>query len=301
MFSGLRPPVAALLSLSATVYLAVLRGYRRSVVLLGLALAVLGSAASAFGTTVAVAAIAVLAAAAAGAVRRGRAVAAAHDASSRALSDTLLDNQARGERARIARELHDVVAHHISLIALQADTVRLTTPGLPADGASGLVTIADSARTALTEMRRLLGVLREDTAAEPDRRPQPSLHQLNELVDATRAAGRVAARLIVQGRVRPLSPVLELTAYRIVQEALSNSRRHAHGAAIDVDVRYGEDALRLRVRDNGPAATRTDGIPGHGLTGMRERAAMIGGTVTAGPADPVGFLVEAVLPVGDRP
>jgi signal transduction histidine kinase len=105
----------------------------------------------------------------------------------------------------------------------------------------------------------------------------------------------------VQGRVRPLSPVLELTAYRIVQEALSNSRRHAQGAAIDVDVRYGEDALRLRVRDNGPAATRTDGIPGHGLTGMRERAAMIGGTVTAGPAYPVGFLVEAVLPVGDRP
>ena len=300
-FSGLRPPAAALLSLCATVYLAVLRGSGRSVVLLGLALAVLGSAVSTFRVTVAVAAIAVVVAATAGAVRRSHAVAAAHDASSRVLSDTLLENHARGERARIARELHDVVAHHISLIALQADTVRLTTLGLPADGVSGLVTIADSARTALTEMRRLLGVLRDDTAEEPDRRPQPSLHQLNELVDATRAAGGMAARLIVRGSVRPLSPVLELTAYRIVQEALSNSRRHAQGAAIDVDVRYDADALRMRVRDNGPAATRTDGVAGHGLTGMRERAAMIGGTVAAGPAYPVGFLVEAVLPVEDRP
>ena len=233
-------------------------------------------------------------------VRHRRAEAAARDASSRALTDTLLENKARGERARIARELHDVVAHHISLIALQADTVRLTTTGLPVEGAAGLVTIGDTARTALTEMRRLLGVLRADTGEEPERVPQPGLQQLNDLVDATRAAGGTTARLIVQGAVRPLSPGLELTAYRIVQEALSNSRRHAPGAGIDVDLRYSEDELRVRVRDNGPAIA--DGTSGHGLTGMRERAAMIGGTVTAGPADPAGFLVEAVLPIGgDRP
>jgi signal transduction histidine kinase len=232
-------------------------------------------------------------------VRHRRAEAAARDASSRALTDTLLENKARGERARIARELHDVVAHHISLIALQADTVRLTTTGLPVEGAAGLVTIGDTARTALTEMRRLLGVLRADTGEEPERVPQPGLQQLNDLVDATRAAGGTTARLIVQGAVRPLSPGLELTAYRIVQEALSNSRRHAPGAGIDVDLRYGEDELRVRVRDNGPATA--DGTSGHGLTGMRERAAMIGGIVTAGPADPAGFLVEAVLPIsGDR-
>jgi signal transduction histidine kinase len=227
---------------------------------------------------------------------RQRADAAARAASRRMLSDSLLENQVRGERARIARELHDVVAHHISLIAVQADTVRLATPGLPADGVAGLTTIGDTARAALTEMRRLLGVLRED---RPERTPQPGLEQLNELVDATRAAGRSSARLIVQGPVRPLSPGLELTAYRIVQEALSNARRHAPGAGIDVDLRYGTGEVRLRIRDNGPAVA-VNGA-GLGLTGMRERAAMIGGTVTAGPAYPAGFLVEAVLPVGEEP
>ena len=226
---------------------------------------------------------------------RRRADTAARAASRQILSETLLENQVRGERARIARELHDVVAHHISLIALQADTVRLTTPGLDADGTAGLVTIGDTARTALTEMRRLLGLLREDRA---DRTPQPGLQELNELVDATREAGRTTARLIVQGPVRPLGPGLELTAYRIVQEALSNSRRHAPGAGIDVDLRYGPDELRVRVRDNGPAVGT--GAAGHGLTGMRERAAMIGGTLTAGPAYPSGFLVEAVLPIGEE-
>jgi signal transduction histidine kinase len=229
--------------------------------------------------------------------RRRRTDAAVRAASRRILSDTLLENQIRGERARIARELHDVVAHHISLIALQADTVRLTTAGLGPDGAAGLTAIGDTARTALTEMRRLLGVLRTE-APQPDRAPQPGLEQLNELVDATREAGRGTARLIVQGPVRSLSPGLELTVYRIVQEALSNSRRHAPGAGIDVELRYGPDDLRVRIRDNGPGVAA--GPAGHGLTGMRERAAMIGGTVAAGPAYPAGFLVEAVLPVGEE-
>ncbi|HET6530508.1 MAG TPA: histidine kinase [Actinoplanes sp.] len=244
-------------------------------------------------------ALALCAAATVAAVRirnRQRADAAAREASRRMLSDSLLENQVRGERARIARELHDVVAHHVSLIAVQADTVRLATPGLSAGGVAGLTTIGDTARTALSEMRRLLGVLRED---EPQRAPQPGLDQLNELVDAARAAGRGTARLIVQGPVRPLSPGLELTAYRIVQEALSNARRHAPGAGIDVDLRYAPDRVLLRIRDNGPAVA-VNGA-GLGLTGMRERAAMIGGTVTAGPAYPAGFLVEAVLPIGEEP
>jgi signal transduction histidine kinase len=231
----------------------------------------------------------------AGVRSRHRAAAAARAVDRRLLSDALLENQVHGERARIARELHDVVAHHISLIALQADTVRLTTAGLGAEATTGLATIGDSARSALTEMRRLLGVLRTDP---PERAPQPGLQQLNELVDAARAAGAASARLIVQGPVRPLSPGLELTAYRIVQEALSNARRHAPGAGVDVDVRYGTEELRVRVRDNGPAFGT--GAAGHGLTGMRERADMIGGTVAAGAAYPAGFLVEAVLPVAEE-
>ena len=180
-----------------------------------------------------------------------------------------------------------MVAHHISLIALQADTVRLTTPGLPADGMTGLVTIGDSARTALTEMRRLLGVLREDTAAEPDAASPACSSSTNWWTRPGRPA-RTAARLIVQGRVRPLSPVLELTAYRIVQEALSNSRRHAPGAAHRRRraLRRGRAARAGTGQRTG--AARADGSAGHGLTGMRERAAMIGGTVTAGPACPVG-------------
>jgi signal transduction histidine kinase len=302
LFSGLQPPVAGLLALGAAVYLAAVGCSARVLALLGLALAALGWSGRHLGLAVGLAAATTAVALTAGAVRRLRAGAAALDVSTRALSDTRLENRARGERARIARELHDVVAHHISLIALQADTVRLTTPGLPADGASGLVAIGDTARTALTEMRRLLGVLREDGPAEAELRPQPGLHELNDLVDAARTAGSATVRLIVRGAVRPLGPGVELTAYRIVQEALTNARRHAPGAGIDVDVRYGDDAVRVRVWDTGPGAAGAAGPGGHGVAGMRERAAMIGGRVTAGPADPAGYLVEAVLPTGgDRP
>jgi signal transduction histidine kinase len=234
--------------------------------------------------------------------RRARAEAVRRDAADRTIRATLLEHAARGERARIARELHDVVAHHISMIAVQAEAARLTIPGLPPEGATRLVAIGDTARSALTEMRRLLGVLREDAGDEPAedaRRPQPGLSQLNELLDEAR--GLVAsARLIVRGRVAPLDPGVELTAYRIVQEALTNARRHAAGAAVDVDLDYREDALHLRVRDNGPGPARGIGTPpaGHGLAGMRERAAMAGGTLTTGEGPVGGFLVEAVLPRG---
>ncbi|MFE0173110.1 sensor histidine kinase [Streptomyces sp. NPDC059002] len=248
-------------------------------------------------------AVCTAAAAGTGLARRARDTALAHSATERAIADTLLEHAARGERARIARELHDVVAHHISMIAVQAETARLTTQGLPPAGAERFLAIGDTARTALTEMRRLLGVLREDAgpATVPERRPQPGIEQLAELVDEARDASGGALRLIVEGPIRPLEAGVELTAYRIVQEALTNARRHAPGAAVDVELRYSQDVLRLRVRDNGPSPrVAPDGASGHGLLGMRERAAMAGGALRAGPARDGGFLIEATFPVPAR-
>jgi signal transduction histidine kinase len=238
------------------------------------------------------------AAAATGITHHVRSAALAHSATERAFADTLLAHAARGERARIARELHDVVAHHISMIAVQAETARLTTAGLPADGASRLLAIGDTARTALTEMRRLLGVLREDADTGVNRRPQPGLRQLLELIDESRDASGSRTRLIVSGPITPLDPGIEVTAYRIVQEALTNARRHAPGAAVDVELRYAEDDLAIRVRDNGPGPVSP--AAGHGLLGMRERAATVGGTLRTGPARGGGFLVEARLPVREE-
>ncbi|MFI6944126.1 sensor histidine kinase [Streptomyces sp. NPDC050418] len=239
-----------------------------------------------------------LAAATIGLTRRALAEARSHSATERAITETLQEHAARGERARIARELHDVVAHHISMIAVQAETARLTTDGMPPAGAERLLAIGDTARTALTEMRRLLGVLREDAGppASPQRRPQPGLQQLADLVDEARDAGGGATRLIVSGRIRPLDQGVELTAYRIVQEALTNARRHAPGAAVDVTLHYSRHALRLRVRDNGPGPGPSAARGSHGLTGMRERAAMVGGDLTSGPALGGGFQIEATLP-----
>ena len=148
-------------------------------------------------------------------------------------------------------------------------------------------------------MRRLLGLLREDAANEATRRPQPGLEQLNELLDEARDAAGASTRLIVCGHVVPLDPGIELTAYRIVQEALTNARRHAPGAAVDVELHYLDDALHLRVRDNGPGPPDHAQATGHGLLGMRERAAMVDGTLAAGPAPASGFLVEAVLPTAE--
>ena len=234
-----------------------------------------------------------------------------HSAAREVTEGMLADHLARGERARIARELHDVVAHHISMIAVQAETGRLTTPGLPAAGAQRFAAIGDTARAGLTEMRRLLGVLREDagqdTASEPapqspgparpgaDRRPQPGLPQLGSLVDDAREASGGAVRLIMSGQADRLDPGVELAAYRIVQEALTNARRHAPGAAVDVELRYADDALRLRIRDNGPGQAARYRA-GHGLLGMRERAAAVGGSLQTGDVHGGGFCVEAELP-----
>ena len=237
--------------------------------------------------------------------QRARSEALVHSTARQAIAGTLLEHTARGERARIARELHDVVAHHISMIAVQAETARLATPGMPAAGAQRLLQIGDTARAGLTEMRRLLGVLREDAQAQPDadRHPQPGLQQLIELLDEARDASGAAVRLIVSGPPTALDPGVELAAYRIVQEALTNARRHAPGAAVDVELHYAGDVLRLRVRDNGPgppgsapAPAVTPATGGHGLAGMRERAAAAGGELRTGAAHGGGFLIEALLP-----
>jgi signal transduction histidine kinase len=236
------------------------------------------------------------AAAWAGSARRGRAVALEHSTARQVIDTSLREHSARGERARISRELHDVVAHHISMIAVQAETARLTTTGMPADGAQRLLAIGDTARSALTEMRRLLGVLREDTRdVPPARLPQPGLAQLNELIDAAREVSGAGTRLIVSGWPGPLDPGVELAAYRIVQEALSNARRHAPGSAVDVQLEFSPTAIQVRIRDNGPGLT--DGqSAGHGLLGMRERTVAVGGQFRIGSAAGGGFVVEAILP-----
>ncbi|MFB4278742.1 sensor histidine kinase [Nonomuraea sp. MTCD27] len=243
------------------------------------------------------------AAALAGIARRARGQARTDTAARQVIADSLLEHAARGERARIARELHDVVAHHISMVAVQAETARLAVPGMPAAGAERLSAIGDTARAALTEMRRLLGVLREDAEAEPTWRPQPGLRldELNELLDEAREASGSGVRLILRGAPVELDPGVELAAYRIVQEALTNARRHAPGAAVDVELDYTGDTLHLAVRDNGPGprATGAGGAEvggGHGLSGMRERATAVGGELRTGPAPGGGFLVEARLP-----
>jgi signal transduction histidine kinase len=202
------------------------------------------------------------------------------------------------ERARIARELHDVVAHHMSVIAIQAEAAPYRVPDPPEELASSFATIRASATEGLRELRRVLGVLRADGAAG-DPAPQPDLGRLDELVAGVAAAG-LAVTTTVTGDPRPLPPGVELSAYRIVQEALSNVLRHASGSDVRVEIVYRPAALELRVR-NGPPPVPPAPSPGagHGLPGMRERAAMLGGELAAGPDPDGGYAVAAVLPAGE--
>jgi signal transduction histidine kinase len=318
--AGLWPVVAAALSVAATVLtllarvtptvgalaalatLLVLVGMRRPAwvvaVLVAPLVVLLPADAVDRPSAAAVLAVAVLAGAA-GVGWRLRREAGRRDAAVVAAQESELEHLARGERVRIARELHDVVAHHVSLIALQAEVARVTVPGLPDEGEKRLVAIGDTARTALTEMRRLLGVLREDVEpAAASRSPQPGIAQLTDLVDDVRGVGPAGTRLIVSGAVGPLDPGTELTAYRIVQEALTNARRHAGGAAVDVELEYRADRLVVEVRDAGPGPVgdAAGDASGHGLAGMRERVAMAGGTLSVGPGRVGGFVVRAELP-----
>jgi signal transduction histidine kinase len=211
----------------------------------------------------------------------------------------LLALQAVGdERVRIARELHDVVAHNVSLMVVQSQALAATGPTDAQRGS--LATIADLGREALSEMHRMLGVLRIDNGGSPDREPQPGVKDLPKLVVRTRQAG-VDASLDVVGERHELPPGVDLSAYRIVQEALTNVVRHAHATEARVVLCYKPGAIELTVTDNGsgqPAPLPADG-PGHGLVGMRERVALFGGDLSAGRRfDASGFVVRASLPVG---
>jgi signal transduction histidine kinase len=208
---------------------------------------------------------------------------------------------AEAERAAIARELHDIVSHSVSMIAVQAESATYTTPGLTPEARDGFQQIAGTARSSMAELRRLLGVLRTpqgqgDMALTA---PQPTLDHIAELVEQHRAVGG-EVELRVTGERASLPAAWELSAYRITQEALTNTRKHAPGARTVVEIGYGADRLlTLRIHDDGPGPGSGPGSgAGHGLTGMRERAALVGGRLSAGAGPDGGFLVEAELPWG---
>ncbi|MGW4423609.1 sensor histidine kinase [Streptosporangium sp. NPDC004631] len=210
--------------------------------------------------------------------------------------ETLRERAAMAERARIAREMHDIVAHSVSLIAVQAETAPYTLDDLDDRTRREFAEIATSARTTLTEMRRLLGVLRADVPTAPETAPQPGLARLPELVG--RHDGEVD--LDVVGEQVPVPQAVDVSAYRIVQEALTNARVHAPGARVSIELTYRPALLVLRIVDNGPgpAADPPDGHAGrHGLVGMRERALALGGWFNAGPGPTGGFLIQAGLPL----
>jgi signal transduction histidine kinase len=197
------------------------------------------------------------------------------------------------ERVRLARELHDVTAHHVSVIAIQAEAGQALLPDDPGRAAEALERIAESSREALGDLRRLLGVLRsEDETGE--RAPRPGLAALPQLVAHVEAAG-VPVALHVEGEPTPLATAVDLSAYRIVQEALTNVVRHAGPAHATVTVRYGPEDVGLEVSDDG-VGPYGNGGGGLGLTGMRERATLLGGDFDAGPRPGGGFSVRARLP-----
>jgi signal transduction histidine kinase len=206
------------------------------------------------------------------------------------------EQAAAAERVRIAWELHDIVAHHLSVIVLQAGGARAS--GRPAGPA--LEKIENSGRQALAETRRLLGVLR-DPDEEAGLAPQPGIGDLDALAASVRAAG-LPVRLAVSGDLAALPAAADVSVYRIVQEALTNVLKHAGPARADVTIRCAEDAVTIEVTDNGsgqPGPLPTPG--GHGLAGMRERAAVFGGDLAAGPRAGGGFAVRARLPLGGEP
>lgn len=204
------------------------------------------------------------------------------------------------ERARIARELHDVVAHHVSAIAVQAGAAAEIVERNPQRAGEALRFIQETSRQALAEMRAMLNVLRggDDGNSDAERAPQPSLTQVERLIGQSRAAG-LPVTLQVEGAARPLPEALDVSAYRIVQEALTNSLKHAGAARALVLVRYAAEALELEISDDGhgPLRSSNGASEGRGLIGMRERVALFGGELAAGPAPSGGFRVRARLPL----
>ncbi|MEJ8636499.1 MULTISPECIES: sensor histidine kinase [Streptomyces] len=208
------------------------------------------------------------------------------------------------ERARIARELHDVVAHNVSVMVVQADGAAYVLDAAPDQAKQALETISTTGRQALAEMRRLLGVLRTGDAPESGEYvPQPDVQQIEDLVEQVRHSG-LTVDFKIEGTARQLPSGVELTAYRIVQEALTNTRKHGGPeAGASVRLVYFDDGLGLLVEDDGRGSAHelyedggADGR-GHGLIGMRERVGMVGGTLDAGPRPGGGFRISALLPL----
>lgn len=248
-----------------------------------------------------------------GTVTRRRRVALAAAASRAERAEASLDaaaaRAATAERVRIARELHDVVSHHVSLMAVQAEAVGALLPARPEAAATSADLIGSTARTAMTELRRLLGVLRVTDHEDPERvlvSPVPSLSRLSELVDMVREAG-LDVTCEISGPVAALSPSVDLTAYRILQEALTNALRHATGATASVLVSYQQSSVALEVTNTAPASPASPAaqLParlgaagaGYGLAGIAERVASCGGSLALGPTEAGGFRVAARLPL----
>ena len=202
------------------------------------------------------------------------------------------------ERARIARELHDVVAHCVSVMVIQAGAAEDLLDRDPAGARQPLRAVQDTGQQAVAELGRMLGLLR-DGRAQHTLAPQPGIAQLPELVAQVRAAGLTVAYDVV-GTPQALPPGIDVALYRLAQEALTNVLKHARGARATVALRYAESAVELAVRDDGRTTASGPGH-GHGLIGMRERVALYGGTLTAGPRDGGGFAVNAVIPMPARP
>jgi signal transduction histidine kinase len=203
------------------------------------------------------------------------------------------------ERARIARELHDIVAHAVSVMVLQVGAVRHKLPDSLAEDRDALTGVERAGRTALAEMRRLLAAMRED-GDEAELVPQPGLDGLDSLRAEIGRAG-LPVELHVDGEPFALPRGIDLSAYRIVQEGLTNALKHSRATKADVTVRYRPDEVQLEVRDNGVGSSTTDGL-GHGLVGIRERVKIFGGEMTAGTANGGGFVLDTRLPLNrDRP
>jgi signal transduction histidine kinase len=203
------------------------------------------------------------------------------------------------ERARIARELHDIVAHAVSVMVLQVGAVRHKLPQTLDEDKDALRGVEQAGRTALVEMRRLLGAMRQN-GEDPELAPQPGLASLDSLLEEVGRAG-LPVRLHVDGEPFPLPPAIDLSAYRIVQEGLTNTLKHAHASHADVVVRYGSEGLQLEVRDDGTGSAPSDGV-GHGLVGIRERVKIYGGEMSAGTTPEGGFDLSVRLPLeGHQP
>jgi signal transduction histidine kinase len=199
------------------------------------------------------------------------------------------------EQARIGRELHDVIAHNVSVMVVQAAAANDVFDTRPEDAREALRAIESTGRGALAELRRLLGSVRGDGAQYA---PQPGLDRLDDLLDQVRTAG-LAVSVTIEGRPRELPAGIDLSAYRIVQEALTNTLKHAGATRADVALRYADDELGVEIRDDGTGAGNGGG-GGRGLVGMRERVALSGGSLAAGPAPGGGYAVDARFPLGSH-